>query len=153
MTRVRPAGFALIEVLVAAALLAIGLLGHLALLVTALRSERVAADLATATTLVADLAERIRTNRSAALLYAFDSAARPTPAAACAIGVPSSAAARAACDLDDSLREAMRSLPGPTLRVTATPVTGSSAVACTIILRWQAQDLPGGERALQMLVR
>src|SRR5512136_355722 len=104
-------GFALTEVLVAAALLGLGLLGQLALLVTGLQAERAAANIATAATLAADLGERIRANASAASLYAFDPAAAPPAPTDCALATPSDAANRAACDLDEWRREAATALP------------------------------------------
>jgi type IV pilus modification protein PilV len=58
-------GFALTELLIAVVLLALGLLGNVALLVAGLQAERNAANLATAATLTADLGERIRANQDA----------------------------------------------------------------------------------------
>jgi type IV pilus assembly protein PilV len=58
----RPAGFGLVEILVALAVGAMGLLGAAALTVTAMRSGRTALNQLVAATLAADMADRIRAN-------------------------------------------------------------------------------------------
>lgn len=152
MSRQPSHGFALTEVLVAAALLAVGLLGHLALLVAGLRAERDAANLATAVTLAADLGERIRTNSSAALLYAIDTGDEPPMTALCAISTPSDPAARAACDLDEWWREASTTLPGVTARVTTSALPGGATTLCVVTLRWSTQGSYGGQYTLRLQV-
>ena len=143
-------GFALTEVLVAAALLAVGLLGQLALLVSGLQAERAAANLATAATLAADIGERIRSNPSAAALYAFDPAAAPPPAADCALATPADAATRAACDLEEWRREALVALPGADVRVDASAIAGTTATLCAVTIRWEAQGTYGREYTLRL---
>ena len=67
-------GFTLVEVLVALAVLAIGLLGTAALAVDTVQTQNRAALRAQAQRLSADLAERLRSNRAGLLAY------RTTPA-------------------------------------------------------------------------
>jgi type IV pilus assembly protein PilV len=145
-------GFALTEVLVAAALLAVGLLGQLALLVTGLQAERAAADMATAVTLAADLGERIRSNPAAASLYAFDPAPAAPPATDCVLAAPYDAAMRAACDLDEWRREAVTALPAAEVRVDATAIAGTTATLCAITIRWDARVPYGGGYTLRLQV-
>ena len=144
-------GFALAEVLVAAALLAVGLLGQLALLGSGLRAERDAANSATAATLAADFAERLRANSSAAAAYALDPDSEPSPAH-CAVAAPFDAPARAACDLVEWQREVASSLPGATVEVVSTDVAGSSAMLYSISIRWVMQGSYRGEYSLQLQV-
>ncbi len=154
MRRHRCGGFALTELLIAVVLLAIGLLGNVALLVAGLQAERNAANFATAATLTADLAERIRANQGAGLAYEIDpdEAALP-PAPICDLAVPFAAAARAACDLAEWQQDVSDALPGAYVRLTATPVHGTAAVLYTITLRWVAWgDATGGESSLQLQV-
>lgn len=152
MRQLHSVGFALTEVLVAAALLGLGLLGQLALLVTGLQTERAAGNLATAATLASDLGERIRSNPTAASLYAFDPAAAAPVATDCALAAPVDAVTRAACDLEEWRREAGASLPGAEVRVETTASAGISATLCSITIRWQAQGSYGGEHTLRLMV-
>jgi type IV pilus assembly protein PilV len=83
-----PAGFTLAEVLVALAVLAIGLLGAAALAVDTVQMQNRAALRAQAQRLSADLAERLRSNRAGLLAYGSDPAvsgctATTTPGARC----------------------------------------------------------------------
>lgn len=148
------AGFSLTELLIAVALLAIGLLGNVALLVAGLQAERNAANLATAVTLTADLAERIRANQNAGSAYAInpDAAATPSPPT-CTLAAPFAADARAACDLAEWQQGVTNALPGAQVRLTATPVQGTAALLYTITLRWVAPgDAAGGHYSLQLQV-
>ena len=147
-------GFGLTELLTAVVLLAIGLLGHVALLVAGLRAERNAANLATAATLAADLGERIRANPDAGVVYEISAdadAALPPPL--CAVAAPFAAAARAACDLAEWQQEVNDALPGAHVRLTATPVNGTGSLLYTITVRWTARgDATGGHYSLQLQV-
>ncbi len=135
----RDAGFALTEVLVAAALLAVGLLGHAALLVSALQTERDAAFRATAATLAAGMAERIRANSSAGAAYAFDpDAASSFPSPPCELATPVDVATRAACDLAEWQTEVTTALPGADASLIATSVAGTDALLYTLSIRWTA---------------
>jgi type IV pilus assembly protein PilV len=148
----RVRGFALTEVLVAAALLGLGLLGQLALLGSALRTERAAMNLANAATLAADLAERLRANSAAALAYAIDAGSPPPAPAKCALAAPFDAPTRAACDLDEWRQQAAASLPDPVPEVSCATVEGTGAVLCAITIRWDAQASDGDEYVLHVEV-
>ena len=133
----RSAGFALTETLVAAALLAVGLLGHAALLVAALQTESDAAQRATAATLTASMAERIRSNSSAGTAYALDpGAATSLPLPTCELSMPFDAAARAACDLAEWSGEVTSALPGADASLIVTSVVGTDAHLYTVSVRW-----------------
>lgn len=135
----RDDGFALTEVLVAAALLGVGLLGHAALLVSALQTERDAAQRATAATLTASMAERIRSNTGAGEAYAFDPAvAAPLPSPTCELSMPFDAATRAACDLAEWQEDVASALPGADASLSATRVAGTDIRLYTISIRWTA---------------
>jgi type IV pilus assembly protein PilV len=148
----RGQGFALAEVLVAAALLAIGLLGQLSLLVTGMQLERAAANTATAASLAADLGERIRANPRAGVAYALDlgPASAASPGVDCALATPADAPARASCDLDEWQRDVGEALPGAEVEVMATAVVDSTAIHYVITIRWTAQDSRGSECTLQV---
>jgi type IV pilus assembly protein PilV len=145
-------GLALTELLIAVVLLVIGLLGNVAMLVAGLQAERNAANLATATTLTADLGERIRANRDAGPAYEIDpdAAAQPPPPI-CIVAAPFAAAARAACDLAEWQQEVNTALPGSHASLTATPVPGTAALLYTITLHWVAWgEANGGHYSLQL---
>jgi type IV pilus assembly protein PilV len=143
-------GFALTEVLVAAALLVVGLLGQLAVLAAAIRTEREAAQLATAATLAADIGERIRANPGAAPGYALDPEALPATGTDCALATPQDAATRSTCDLDEWQREVVAALPGAGIEIIT--AAGAGSVLCTITIRWSTQDAGGAAYTLQLQV-
>lgn len=66
---IKQSGFTMVEVLVALVVLAIGLLGIAALYLNSLQSGRTAIYRTQAVNLAADLADRIRTNRTAQAAY------------------------------------------------------------------------------------
>ncbi len=137
-------GFALTEVLVAAALLAVGLLGHAALLVSALQTERDAAQRATAATLAASMTERIRSNSGAGAAYALDpDAATPSPLPTCELSLPFDAATRAACDLTEWHGEVTSALPGAEASLIVTSVVGTGAHLYTVSIRWASPGTTG----------
>lgn len=68
--RIKQSGFTMVEVLVALVVLAIGLLGIAALYLNSLQSSRTAIYRTQAVNLAADLADRIRANRTAQAAYA-----------------------------------------------------------------------------------
>lgn len=70
MRRPAQTGFTMVEVLVALVVLTIGLLGIAALLLKSLQSGRTATYRTQAVNLAADLADRIRVNRTADVAYA-----------------------------------------------------------------------------------
>lgn len=156
MSRSRPCldeGFALTEVLVAAALLAVGLLGHAALLVAALQSERDAAYRATAATLTASMAERIRSNSRAGAAYALDpEMAASLPSPPCELSMPVDALTRAACDLAEWQADVTNALPGADVSLIATSVAGTDALLYTLAIRWTATG-PGNHGAFTLQVQ
>jgi type IV pilus assembly protein PilV len=77
-------GFTLVEVLVALVVLSVGLLGIAALLLNSLQGSRTALERTHAVTLAADMAERIRSNRSAGNAYdTTDGTVAPALSATC----------------------------------------------------------------------
>jgi type IV pilus assembly protein PilV len=70
----RTAGFTLVESLVALVVLAVGMLGVAALYIEGLRAERTSVYHTTAVNLAADIADRIRGNRTAGVAYAAGAA-------------------------------------------------------------------------------
>jgi type IV pilus assembly protein PilV len=79
----REAGFTMIEVMVALVVLAVGLLGIAALLLKSLQSGRTATYRTQAVNLAADLADRIRSNRTAQAGYGTLFADAPAVVGAC----------------------------------------------------------------------
>lgn len=106
--RRRGRGFTLVEVLIALVVLSIGLLGIAALYLESLRANRTALFRTQAVTLAADLADRIRANR--------------TPAGAYGCGTPcnpgSGGNAVAIADLTQWVALVQAQLPGGTASVT-----------------------------------
>jgi len=76
-------GFTMVEVMVALVVLAVGLLGIAALLLKSLQSGRTATYRTQAVNLAADLADRIRSNRTAQAAYGTLFAGTPAAVAAC----------------------------------------------------------------------
>jgi len=154
MRQVECSGFALTELLVAAGVLAVGLLGYLALLVEGLQIERDAINLASAATLAANAGERIRANPEGRLDYVLDPGAVPVAdIASCAAIAPFDASTRAACDLAEWQQEVRNALPGAETSVTASAVAGTAALLYTIDIRWTARGVgPGGHFSLQLQV-
>lgn len=113
----RPAaGFTIVEVLVAVLLLAVGLVGALAMQAHAMRTRQETAMQTEALHAAAALADRIRANAaqsSAYLGFGFDADSPPPPPAgdACA-GAPCDAATLAQRDLADFRRQLHAALPG-----------------------------------------
>ena len=77
------AGFTMVEVMVALVVLAIGLLGIAALLLKSLQSGRTATYRTEAVNLAADLADRIRANRTAQAAYGTLFGEDETPVGTC----------------------------------------------------------------------
>ena len=81
--RSRQSGFTMVEVMVALVVLAIGLLGIAALLLKSLQAGRTATYRTEAVNLAADLADRIRSNRTAQAAYGTLFADVEAPVGAC----------------------------------------------------------------------
>src|SRR6185503_5302625 len=82
-THARQQGFTMVEVLVALVVLAIGLLGIAALYLNSLQAGRTAIYRTEAVALAADLADRVRMNRSALAAYGAQFTDTGTQVAAC----------------------------------------------------------------------
>ncbi len=149
----RAKGAGLLEVMVAAAILGLGLLGVAALQVTALQGSTSSQYRARATDLAASLADRIRANLTMDNNYVSGVASSCTaPAQRCAM-TPDGATAASACtqanvatyDLwEIRCQSGVRdSLPGGTMSVTCTDSDVTDADACTagsvfsITVNWQ----------------
>lgn len=130
-------GFTLVEILIAAVVTAVGLLGGLALLLTGLRASRLAMQQTGAATLAADLGDRIRANRSAGQAYALAAGnLLAAPAKLCqAIGEcdPQDVAER---DLYEWQQAAMSALPGAMTSVAVSPVDQVPANVYVIVVEW-----------------
>lgn len=132
-------GFTLIEAMVAAVVIAVGLLGLVALQLQALRTTRMALARTQAVALAADLADRIR--------------AHPAPAQAYDCGGDCAAGdggdAQATADLDDWLATVGARLPDG---VGAVSFAAGSPAHYRILLRWAEGGAVPAEHRLEMAV-
>lgn len=139
----RSAGFTLVEVMVAATVLAIGLLGGGASLLAALRASHEAQLRTRAAALASDLLERVRANAGAASGYALgfdeDAAAAGAP---CMVETPCSPEGWAAHDLHDWQRAVRASLPAARTAVSV-EATVEGATRCTVTLHWSTPGSDG----------
>jgi type IV pilus assembly protein PilV len=133
----REAGFTLVEVLVVAVVMAIGLLGGLALLLSGLRASRVALQQTGAAILATDLGDRIRANRSAGQAYALGAdTVLAAPAKHCqSIGECDSGDV-AARDLYEWQQAARSALPGAMTSVVVFPADEAPANVYFIVVEW-----------------
>ena len=122
----RPPGFTLLEVLVTLLLLSVGLLGIATLYLESLRAGRLALHQMQATTLAADLADRIRANRDPAGAYACGDPCQPSEAGN----------AIAVADLASWLSAVAAQLPGGTGEVTFAAATGATPARYTVAVHW-----------------
>jgi type IV pilus assembly protein PilV len=130
-------GFTMVEVLVALVVLAIGLLGIAALYLNSLQSGRTAIYRTEAINLAADLADRIRMNRTAQANYAVVYAGTKAPVAACATTGGCTDAELATTDLADWKRDIANRLPEGEGQVAYTAPTGVDEPATyTVSIRW-----------------
>jgi len=131
------AGFTLIEVLIALAILAVGLLGGVALLIEGLRVSRSALQQTLAATLAADLADRIRSNRIAGASYALsEDTVAATPAQTCTAVAECGATDVAALDLYTWQQTVLAQLPAASTSIEVEPVTATSFHLFRIVIRW-----------------
>ena len=130
-------GFTMVEVLVALVVLAIGLLGIAALYLNSLQAGRTAIYRTEAVNLAADLADRIRMNRTAQAAYAtaFTDTAAAVPA--CSTTGGCTAAQLATTDLANWKAAIGNLLPGGQGQVVVTaPVGAGEPATYAITLRW-----------------
>jgi type IV pilus assembly protein PilV len=113
---VRARGFTLLEILIAVLVLALGILGGVALQLAALRARHQAALLSQATQMATTLAERMRVNPTQADTYLtlnYDAYAEPSPAAPALLChvAPCMAAQLALSDLYEAKQQVRLTLP------------------------------------------
>lgn len=121
MTAAPERGFGLVELLVALAISATGLLAEALLLRQGLAAEGAALRREQATALAAALAERIRQNSAAGAAYALPAGAVPPSRPACAATASCTPAELAAVDLADWLEGISAALPAAAASVEYTP--------------------------------
>ena len=133
-------GFTLIEVLIAATVLAVGLLGIGAMLVNSLQASRLALQRSQAVILTADLAERIRSNATAANAFALaEDTVPPAAPASCTVPTLCTPAEIAAIELQAWHEMVREALPAARTTVTVAPVptaTPAPSSVYTISVSW-----------------
>ena len=130
-------GFTLVEILVVMVVMAVGLLGGLALVLHGLRASRVALEQTGAVNLAADLADRIRANRTAGPAYALGTGTvLPPPAKACRSAGECDAGDVAAHDLYEWQQAALAALPGARTSVRVAAADGLAANVYQVRIEW-----------------
>jgi type IV pilus assembly protein PilV len=153
--RARSAGCALLEALVALSILAVGLLGSIALLLASLRSSREALHHGTAVRLAGDLAERVRANRAGLSAYPFDlTVATAVAGPTCGVGATCPPADRAHADVAEWQQELATALPQAVARLTLDDPNAVAGTWCTIELSWGGSGTTdGGSYTLRLRAR
>ena len=140
-------GFTLVEVLVVVVVMAVGLLGGVALLLTGLRASRLALQQTGAANLVADLGDRIRANRAAGTAYALGArTVLAPPAKPCQSPGECDPGEVAARDLYEWQQAAMSALPEARTSVRVAPAGTSSANVYVILVEWMQADRAADSR-------
>jgi type IV pilus assembly protein PilV len=130
-------GFSMVEVLVALVVLAIGLLGIAALYLNSLQSGRTAIYRTQAVTLAADLADRIRMNRTAQAAYGTLFADAEAVVATCTTTGGCSDADLASTDLANWKAAIAQLLPNGQGQVVVTPpVNAGDPTNYVITVQW-----------------
>jgi type IV pilus assembly protein PilV len=130
-------GFTMVEVLVALVVLAIGLLGIAALYLNSLQSGRTAIYRTQAITLAADLADRIRANRTAQGAYATAFADAVAEVAGCFTTAGCVDTDLAATDLSRWKAELAQQLPNGQGQVVFTaPVLAGDPASYVVTVQW-----------------
>jgi type IV pilus assembly protein PilV len=130
-------GFTMVEVLVALVVLAIGLLGIAALYLNSLQAGRTAIYRTQAVNLVADLADRIRVNRTATAAYGNAFGATPAEVPACFTLAGCLPADLAASDLSRWTAALAQLLPNGQGQVVVIPlVAPGEPTSYVITVRW-----------------
>ncbi len=151
MARPAHSGVTLVEVLAALVVVAVGLLGGLALVIDGLRASRSALQQTQAALLASDLGDRIRANRVGGLSYALDAGNElAAPALACEDAGECGPADVAARDLYEWQRTVLGALPGASTEVTVVPVAGGFRYS--IALDWAA-DVASGSATIVLTVQ
>jgi type IV pilus assembly protein PilV len=151
MTRVSR-GFTLIETLVALAVLSAGLLGAAVMLLDSLRNHSGAMGRVAATSLVRDMADRIRANPLGGAHYASSSAAAVAPA--CGESSGCDVAQLATADLAHFTAAAHTLFPTADIeaRVEFAPATGPALARYLISLRWTQVRDDAGTQSVELQV-
>lgn len=137
MRRHRESGFTMVEVLVALVVLAIGLLGIAALYLNSLQSGRTAIYRTQAVNLAADLADRIRANRTAQNAYATAFADVEVAVGTCDTTGGCVAGDLASTDLARWKATLAQLLPNGQGQVVVTPPVGAGEPATyVVIVQW-----------------
>jgi type IV pilus assembly protein PilV len=133
----KQSGFSMVEVLVALVVLAIGLLGIAALYLNSLQSGRTAIYRTQAITLAADLADRIRMNRTAGAGYGTLFADAEAAVAACTTIGGCSDIDLASTDLANWKASIAQQLPNGQGQVVVTPpVAAGEPSSYLVTVRW-----------------
>jgi type IV pilus assembly protein PilV len=133
----KESGFSMVEVLVALVVLAIGLLGIAALYLSSLQSGRTAIYRTQAITLAADLADRIRMNRSAQAAYGTLFADAEAVVGSCSTTGGCSDADLASTDLANWKNQIVQQLPNGEGQVVVTAPVGAGEPATYVVtVRW-----------------
>jgi type IV pilus assembly protein PilV len=133
----KESGFSMVEVLVALVVLAIGLLGIAALYLNSLQSGRTAIYRTQAITLAADLADRIRMNRSAQASYGSLFADAEAVVGSCSTTGGCSDADLASTDLANWKAEVADQLPGGQGQVAVVmPAAAGEPTTYVVTVRW-----------------
>ena len=136
-TRRNDSGFSMVEVLVALVVLAIGLLGIAALYLNSLQSGRTAIYRTQAINLAADLADRIRMNRTAQAAYNSAFADDPDVVGTCSTIGGCADADLASTDLSNWKDVIADQLPNGEGQVVVTaPVAVDEPASYLIVVRW-----------------
>jgi type IV pilus assembly protein PilV len=145
-------GFTLVEILIVVVVMAVGLLGSLALLLTGFRASRVAIQQTGAANLAADLGDRIRANRAAGAAYALGAGeVVAAPAKPCQSIGECDAPEVAARDLYEWQQCAMATLPGARTSVRVVPGAGVPQNIYLILVEWaQAGQATSARFALEV---
>jgi type IV pilus assembly protein PilV len=136
-TRVHNSGFTMVEVLVALVVLAIGLLGIAALYLNSLQAGRTAIYRTEAIALAADLADRIRMNRTAQAAYGSLFADVEVPDPDCTTTGGCTDVELAATDLSNWKAALGQALPNGEGQVDVTlPVAAGEPATYLVTVRW-----------------
>jgi type IV pilus assembly protein PilV len=147
-------GFALINALIAATVLAIGLLGNAAMLVHSLQTSRLALQHTQAVALASDMADRLRANSSAGAAFTLaQGTILDAPATACETAGQCNAQQVATLELYLWQRAVLRELPDPQTAIAVSPDATNALNLYTITIRWtQSGDAAAAAITLTVLV-
>jgi type IV pilus assembly protein PilV len=146
-------GFTLVDALIAATVLAVGLLGNAAMLVHSLQSSRLALQRTQAVALAADMADRVRANRAATTAFALAPGVTLTAAATpCATVDQCSPAEVAASELYAWQQSVLLTLPNAEATIAVSPSAASAVNLYAITVRW-TQSGDGAAASITLMVQ